>query len=879
MQFTMKCCGRKDPIGVDREHIRLEFEKDGGLKVDAWRVNIAISEENLLCGDYDIGTFCGEAGEAFLVYLDKSLLQDETRYYWQVEVETEEGRGRSDIASFETGPGSFGADWIGGPDNNGSVLNFQKEFEINGTVSRARLYLCGLGYFSADIDLKPLDDSFYKPLMTDYGTRYHPENRILPQASKQRFTYYTYDVTKQLQPGRHILSVDVANGYYCNTDRVPMEPDFSYDRPKLIFELHLIEEGKERIVRSGTDTLVRIMNYASTLYEGDKIDFTKEPEEYQRSILVAGPDGKPVSSLCEEDRVRQVLEPLCIKHLKGSLLYDFGINHTGGLEMEVEAEEGDELLIRYAEVLKADGTPNYETSAWHDEDLETGRTQEIYQINHYRLREGINRIRPLYSWYCYRYAEVEKPDTVKIRSMKSLFICSDIPENGHFRCNSKTLNRLNDMFIQTLLCNMHSGLVTDCPHREKRPYTGDGHLTMKASCYNLDSLSFYYKWLEDLLGAQTSEGRIPNTVPDLGGGGGYAWGNAICYVTEYLYRFTGDKVAAGKGFEAILRWLDYYSRNRDEDYVIRSGSGVWMLGDWLAPDTVTSDVQYISTVCYLMATDSALFLAQELHSEHVKELDELRQYIIDGINHSFFKEEQLSYGNGVQGEDVLALAVGIVPEQYRERLRDKVRYHYSEETGYHLDTGIVITPILLKYLTDNGCHDIAFRIMTADTYPSYYSLMEGDTTFSEHWSKKWPDFYLGGSGSRLVKGGGDVSHCHPMYGSVCAWLYERVAGLDLTELYRKKVVIRPYFTDCLTWGNADKLTAYGKVSVEWKQEEDGLILKAEIPQGLTGEVELPSSYKRMQNQVTGEIYQTCEPGYFRFQLPAGTWRIQATDEE
>ena len=96
--------------------------------------------------------------------------------------------------------------------------------------------------------------------------------------------------------------------------------------------------------------------------------------------------------------------------------------------------------------------------------------------------------------------------------------------------------------------------------------------------------------------------------------------------------------------------------------------------------------------------------------------------------------------------------------------------------------------------------DIAYRLMTAKTYPSYYTLMEDDTTFAEHWSKKWPDYYYGNENSRFIKGGGDLSHCHPMYGSVCSWLYERVAGLDLTELYRKYVGIHPYFTDYI-WKN------------------------------------------------------------------------------
>ena len=164
--------------------------------------------------------------------------------------------------------------------------------------------------------------------------------------------------------------------------------------------------------------------------------------------------------------------------------------------------------------------------------------------------------------------------------------------------------------------------------------------------------------------------------------------------------------------------------------------------------------------------------------------------------------------------------------------------------------------------------------MTAKTYPSYYSLMENETTLSEHWSGKWPDYYIGGKKSRLVKGGGELSHCHPMYGSVVSWLYERVAGLDLSLLYQRKVQIFPYFTDCLSWAKADKMTPYGKVSVEWEQTEDGLHLQAEIPGGLVGICRVPARYKELRCCEMDCVIQA-ENGYFEFQLQSGKWLIEA----
>jgi alpha-L-rhamnosidase len=463
---------------------------------------------------------------------------------------------------------------------------------------------------------------------------------------------------------------------------------------------------------------------------------------------------------------------------------------------------------------------------------------------------------------------------VRIVSLSSFFIHMDIRRDGIFECEDPLLSRINAVFQQTLLCNMHSGLVMDCPHREKLPYTGDGKLVMKSAYYNNNVTQYYYKWFRDILDAQTGEGLIPNSAPYFGGGGGYAWGNALCTVAKQLYAWTGDLTVAAQGYKAICKWLDYYESKRDADYVIRSNSHTWMLGDWLAPEPVISNVYYISTVCYLQAVKTALFFAQILDRSACEKWQQLIAAIQDGIHRVFFDENALTYGNGVQGENMLALAENIVPEAYRERMEAKLRHHYSVQTDYHLDTGIVLTPVLLDYLTVNGCRDIAWEIMTAKTYPSYFNLMEGDSTFSEHWSKKWPDYYLGEpKNSRLVKGGGDLSHCHPMYGSVVAWLYEKVAGLDLSALYRREILVTPYFMDRLTWAKAQKMTDFGEACVNWVHSDGAYQLQICVPAGLSAKCCFPAECKRLKNAQTGEIYESDEKGFFSFSLTAGRWNL------
>lgn len=877
MKFKLKCCEKENPIGVNREGIRLSFEVDGSREVTSFEIQIATSLYALKTKDYNVGCFRGNASEGYFLWLKKDILEERTAYYWQVEAVTADGRILSEPAFFETGIENWKADWICGYAKNGEVQNFRKTFELKGNIQRAVLYVCGLGYFDAQVNGEKVDDTFYKPLVTDYAPRKQQDDVFLYANESWRTVYYTYDVTKLLKEGENILSFDVADGYFCNRDKLYGEADFSYGDNRLIYELYIMQDGQETLVKSDGGTKVRTTEFCSTLYKGDHLDAEQKPQEYKKSVVCETEMGKAVSSQCPGDKIAEILDVKWQQEVDGGMLYDFGKNHSGGLAFSVDALEKSTVLIRYAEVLDENGRPNYETSAWHGDDYITGKKIDVYQENEYTFLPGKQEVRPAFSWYCYRYVWIQIVGNAKISDLHSWFIHTDVKRDGHMSCSDESLNRLNEMFIQTLFCNMHSGLITDCPHREKRPYTGDTNIIMKAAWYNLDIAGFFYKWLEDILDAQTTDGLIPNTAPNLGGGGGYAWGNAICTVSTEMYRFTGDKEIVKKCYEAVKRWLHYYELQRDEHYSIRKNSHNWMLGDWLAPDIVASNVYYINTVCYYKAADAAAFLAKVL-GEDCDQWETLKTEIRKGINQVFFNRDTLSYGNGVQGEDVFALAEGLVPKEYEEALRKKVRNHYSEETGYHLDTGIVLTPILIQYLTDHGYADLAYRIMTADTYPSYYTLMEEDTTFSEHWSKKWPDYYIGDSKSRLVKGGGDLSHCHPMYGGVVFWLFERVAGLDLSRLYEQKILIRPYFTEYLDWAKADKKLPFGYASVKWERTGKGLFLEMEIPQSLVGECCIPSSYKKFRCMENEEVYEVGEDGCFRFLVSSGKWSFQTEEE-
>ena len=140
--------------------------------------------------------------------------------------------------------------------------------------------------------------------------------------------------------------------------------------------------------------------------------------------------------------------------------------------------------------------------------------------------------------------------------------------------------------------------------------------------------------------------------------------------------------------------------------------------------------------------------------------------------------------------------------------------------------------------------------MTKTDYPSYAYMLKGETTLSEHWSKRWPDYHIDNSDT-VVKGGGHLSHCHPMFGSVVAWLYKRVAGLDLSTVYQGTIRFAPRFTKQLNTASATVETPFGKASISWRQEGD-FSAEMQIPNGLKGVLELRTDETLYVETVRGQ---------------------------
>src|SRR5262249_41877214 len=115
----------------------------------------------------------------------------------------------------------------------------RREFAIDAPIKRARVYICGIGYYELSINGKKVGDRVLDPA----STTYHNDR---PFNIKSRVLYATYDVTEQLRGGANAIGVMLGNGWYSSEADAITEDELPYgDRPKLMLQMNVeLADGK-----------------------------------------------------------------------------------------------------------------------------------------------------------------------------------------------------------------------------------------------------------------------------------------------------------------------------------------------------------------------------------------------------------------------------------------------------------------------------------------------------------------------------------------------------------------------------------------------------------------------------------------------------------
>lgn len=670
---------------------------------------------------------------------------------------------------------------------------FRKTFDIS-EPSTAALAICGLGFYELYINGQKVNRECFIPITSDYHSR-DTSNFLYPiNGSFTHRTYYdVYDVTKYLCHGRNVIAVSLGNGWYNQSDRV-VEGHQSFGRPRLTFRFNMYGSENLTIVSDQETRCHRSEVIYNNLFYGEKHDLRLslpgwQATDFDDSQWAYATAVDPLETImclseCPSDKVIDQIVPRKIRTDGQRTIYDVGRCLSGRIVLNGLIADNKTVTIRHSDLL----TPE------RNLDFSSCGTETQIQTAQYTGNGSSGIFYPKFSWQAFRYFEVTG-DFNEINDTPLLceIIHTDVKQTSSFNCSNETLNWIYNAYIATQLSNLHCGVPSDTPNRERLGYTGDGQLLCRSAMLTLDMQLIYRKWIRDILDCQDQDtGRIQHTAPFQGGGGGPAgWGAAIVEIPYQYYVHYQDSSILEACFEPMLHWFCYLE-NKSEDNLVTGGEvGGWCLGDWNAPYGMTIPAPFVNTYFYIKSLLTAAKIAKvlgltsksvQLKDDAARKKEALRQH--------YYDESTNSYCGGVQAANAFAIDINLGNHEMLMELNKK--YNAVNE----FDTGIFGTDILIRVLFEHGFAQTAYRLLTA-TGPATYENMRrsGGSTL-------WESF-LGGADSRN----------HPMYGAVTSYLFTNILGIKYRG--KKDLLIQPNLINDLDFATGEITTIYGPIQVEY----------------------------------------------------------------
>ena len=512
------------------------------------------------------------------------------------------------------------------------------------------------------------------------------------------------------------------------------------------------------------------------------------------------------------------IKPVAITEPKPGLhVFNFGQNFAGWARLKVNSKAGTPIIMRFGEMLNADGTV-------YRENLRSARATDTYVCK----GKGVETWEPHFTYHGFQYVEVEgfsakpTPD-----ALTGIVAHSDNTQTGFFECSNPLLNKIWSNALWGQKSN-YFDVPTDCPQRDERlGWTGDTQVFVRTAAYNQDIAAFFTKWLNDLEDEQTAEGAFPNMAPSLHPGWSPGWSDAGVVVPHTLWRHYGDPRFLASHFDAMVKHVGYY-QSRAPGFLLPNDG----FGDWLA---IGSDTPKILIYNAYMA-HSARLMAEMGEAIGKKADAEQGRKLFEDARKAFqqkFVEADGKIGNGSQTGYLMALSFDLLTPEQRIKAADLLVKDIAAHDN-HLTTGFLGVNLLLPTLTDIGRTDLAYKMIEQTTFPSWgYSVEQGATTMWERWNSYTKD-----------KGFGPVemnSFNHYAYGSCVEWMYRTMLGIDALEPGYAKILIKPEPGPGVTWAKGSYNSVRGEIRSAWKIEGDSLKLDVTIPANTTAELSVPGS--------------------------------------
>ena len=824
-----------------------------------YRIIVASTAENAQNGIGDLWD-SGVTTSSQMLYIPYAgkALQSRDKAFWKV-ITTVTANGKkakveSEVQSFEISllnQNDWQAKWIGHEFEDDVLVGhtkvaaryLRKDFALNGEVENARLYVSGQGVYSAYLN----------------GTEIAPEELLKPTLSwySKRVYFNTYDVTEMLNSGDNAIGIILAGGRYTTVRYNAENPNwdgtenvFGFGTPRLLLQLEVTyKDGSKELIVS--DETWKITNRgpirAANEWDGETYDENYDLGEWNLSgyddtawfsaELVEAPEGELSAQPNPNIKVQEVLKPVAVFQKGDKWYLDMGQNMVGVLDMKVRGQQpGDVITLRFAELLNADSTlyvANLRGAECTDQYIVTNNSQ-LSTLNsqlHWH---------PMFVYHGFRYVEISGlRETPHLDDFEGLVFYDEMPSTGSFETSNEILNAVYHNAYWGIRGNYRS-MPTDCPQRDERMgWTGDHTTGCFGESFVFGNQQLYSKWLVDAEDSQLESGSVANIIPPYwrGYSDNMTWPGAFVTAADMLYTRFGDIQPIETHYDAMKKWLLYMK----EKYMVAGIMTKDTYGDWCMPPeslelihsndpTRITESSVISTpfYCYLCGKmakfaellgkpEDVAFFNQEITTSTV------------AFNDKYFNRVTGVYANNTVTANILPLWFGMVPKGLEDKVLESIIDKTMNECGGHVSTGVVGIQQLMRCLTEYGRGDLALKIASNDTYPSWgYMYRNGATTIWELWNGNTADPAMN-SGNHVM-----------LLGDLIIWEYEYLGGIRALEPGYSKIQLKPYPIEGLDYVNCAYNSVSGRIESNWKREGNHFEWEFTIPANTTAEVCLPT---------------------------------------
>ncbi|MBR4058302.1 MAG: family 78 glycoside hydrolase catalytic domain [Lachnospiraceae bacterium] len=694
------------------------------------------------------------------------------------------------------------AKWVGAKERDADTFSILRGRFYVEMYERVTLNVLGLGFFKCYINGICINPDTFLPLSSEYEASCEPKDEVL---TGHRVYVPQFDITNYVKVGNNVIVMQYGGGWYTHHAR-------TFGKPKAIYCIDVACGGKTESFVSdekckigpGSVTACRFVRFeerGATEREA-ALSYDFDDSNWENAVITERLETEYCVTDCPVDTY---IETLPVK--KVGNCYDCGKNTTGVPVIRINAEKGETITVRFSEEI----LPNGELDLTHQ------HSQRFIVVSDGTRRE----VQPEFTWFGFRYFDIEgDAEAVCVK-----VIHSDVPVTSHFECDNETLNWIYKTFIHTMLCNLHSGHPSDCPHLERRGYTGDGQLTAHAVFSVLDAEKIYKKWVQDICdGQDLKSGHIQYTAPYIRSGGGPGgWGCAMVEVPYQLYKHFGNIEYLGKYYGNMRRYIDYLEAHSEFGLVTSDKEGEWCLGDWCGPNILYPDrditfhnqqvmlpAPMVNTYFMVKSLQQMCEIAKWIGKEEdISEYEEKIALRKRAITAAYFNTFDGNFVMNVQGANAYAVDLGLGNEKTYENVVD-----YYTKLGC-FDTGIFATDILVRILFEHGNAELAVDLLMNNGAQGYEHWRQiGATTFHEYWDS---------NRSR--------SHNHPMFGAPVAYFFEYLLGIkqDKESAGYHSVTIAPMAVSKFRYMKGSMRVPKGEIAVAYEKVGEKVKFDIVIP--------------------------------------------------